>query len=105
MKVSNLLTNLQKHPINTKLLNVWGIRPSDQHNFYFHIVLPFLESIVYDCLQHQSVSNVGGATKVEHVYAPQNWVSITQTARGKSIQSIMHQSTNDFSLIEYNRIS
>lgn len=59
-------------------------------------MVPFLESIVYDCLQHQSVSNVGGATKVEHVYAPQSWVSITQTTRGKSIQSIIVQNTNDF---------
>ncbi len=77
---------LKKKLSDSKLLNgkYAQPQPSQWCTDCLDIDVPFLESIVYNCLQHQSVSNVGRPTKVEHVYAPQNRVSITQTTRRKS---------------------
>lgn len=43
-----------------------------------------LEGVVNDGLQHQPVTNVRRAPEVEHVYAPQGRVSVTQAAAPKA---------------------
>lgn len=43
-----------------------------------------LEGIVNNGLQHQSVTNVRRATEMEHVYAPQGWVSVTQATKSET---------------------
>lgn len=40
-----------------------------------------LEGIINNGFQHQTVTDVRRATKMEHVYGPQGWVSITQATR------------------------
>lgn len=41
---------------------------------------PVLEAVVDNGLQYQSVTDVRRAPKMEHVDAPQGWVSFTQAA-------------------------
>lgn len=43
-----------------------------------------LEGIVNNGLQHQSVTNVRRAAEMEHVYAPQGWVSVTQATESET---------------------
>lgn len=42
-----------------------------------------LEGIINNGFEYQSVTNVRRATKMEHVYGPQGWVSITQATRSQ----------------------
>lgn len=42
-----------------------------------------LEGVVNDGFQHQSVTDMRWAPEVEHVYAPQGRVSVTQAAASK----------------------
>lgn len=44
---------------------------------------PVLEGVVNDGFQHKSVTDVRRATEMEHVYAPQGRVSVTQATRSK----------------------
>lgn len=44
---------------------------------------PVLEGIVNNGFQHQSVTDVRWATKMEHVYGPQGWMSVTQATKSK----------------------
>lgn len=39
-----------------------------------------LEGVVHNGFQHQPVTDVRWAAKMEHVYAPKGWVSVTQAA-------------------------
>lgn len=43
-------------------------------------ISPVLEGVVHDGFQHQPVTDVRRAAKMEHVYAPKDWVSVTQAA-------------------------
>lgn len=45
---------------------------------------PVLEGVVNDGFQHQSVTNMRRAPEVEHVYAPQGRVSVTQAAASEA---------------------
>lgn len=42
-----------------------------------------LEGIVNNSFQYQSVADVRRATKMEHVYGPQGWMSVTQATASK----------------------
>lgn len=42
-----------------------------------------LEGIVDNSFQYQSVADVRRATKMEHVYGPQGWMSVTQATASK----------------------
>lgn len=51
---------------------------------------PVLEGIVNNGLQHQPVANVRRATKVEHVYAPQGRMGITQTTMEEKEEQMLN---------------
>lgn len=49
-----------------------------------------LEGIVNNSFQYQSVADVRRATKMEHVYGPQGWMSVTQATASKYKEKEKH---------------
>lgn len=60
-----------------KYLSIHALREKD---LSLCSISPVLEGVVHDGFQHQPVTDVRRATKMEHVYAPKGWVSVTQAA-------------------------
>lgn len=63
--------------IMCKYLSIHALREKD---LPLCSISPVLEGVVHDGLQHQPVTDVRRAAKMEHVYAPKGRVSVTQAA-------------------------